>query len=346
MRGKEVGRRKKTSTPTAEDVPVSAGGSQFAYGVEPSRSFASSSTNSQSHFRARTRTNSTIDDSAGDERYIGGTSWDGPSFDSEEYQRQAKKHERRRYDTSTPTLIDEEDEEEMLQLNVGDASSCQGTGSETMRRTPGASMYKSSFSNEEDPLHMRRTHGALGAPQSADTTSNTGSCSDKRALRMGFDFALSSPPGAVKTAPAPDKTTKLQWQTYGSSTGRSKTESVKEKSESPRPFAFSPWARQPGVRTGSVSPNILRLTEDIGNLLHDEDDDDYAPEIPSVFSSDEGFDWTGSYTFDGHRQTRPAVPRTAPTLEKTRRRPAAEINNPKPRRHESFAGFVGCPTAS
>ena len=34
----------------------------------------------------------------------------------------------------------------------------------------------------------------------------------------------------------------------------------------------------------AFSPNILRLTEDIGNLLQeDEDDDDYAIEIPSVF---------------------------------------------------------------
>ena len=90
--------------------------------------------------------------------------------------------------------------------------------------------------------------------------------------------------------------------------------------------------------SGSVSPNILRLTEDIGNLLQDEDDD-YATDIPNVFGGDEGFDWTGSYTYDGRRRTRPAVPRTAPSLEKTRRRPGTEIKNPKPRRNEVFGGL-------
>ena len=195
MRGQEVGRKKNPPPPSTNED------NQGGRSVEYSRSFASTSTNSLDPFRSRTRTNSTVDDSIVDERCMGTASWEGLSFDSEEYQRQAKKQERRKYDASTPTLIDEEeDEAEMLQLNMADTSSYMEKSGETMRRTPGASMYKSNFSNEEDALNMRKTPGASGAQQSVETASNTGS--EKPALGHRFGFSLSTDTTMKATLPS------------------------------------------------------------------------------------------------------------------------------------------------
>ena len=142
-------------------------------------------------------------------------------------------------------------------------------------------------------------------------------------------------------------------------------------------YSFEGWATTKGpdpeagrTNTGTFSPNILRLTEDLGNLLQDDEDDAYALEIPNAFrdinatpnvpgSSD--YDWTGSYVFDAEYRRKPAVPtRSAVGAEKnTRRRVAtgdirdhsiqhsqqpdalaASMQNtfqPKPRRNEAFA---------
>jgi tetratricopeptide (TPR) repeat protein len=118
------------------------------------------------------------------------------------------------------------------------------------------------------------------------------------------------------------------------------------------PFTFAPWQRakspagsggggsssstnvnnavggvaaESNSRHGAFSPNTMtRLTEDIGQLLHeDSDDDDYAMEIPSVFRGEQydagesgglhdftsgggggGDDWAGSYVFDSNFNSR------------------------------------------
>ena len=100
------------------------------------------------------------------------------------------------------------------------------------------------------------------------------------------------------------------------------------------PFSFESWpksskefqppqipANNDDVRagtSGTFSPNMYRLTENIGNLLQEDEDDDFALEMPSVFSGDSildigasNEDWTGSYVFEsdlGRRSTKPAVP--------------------------------------
>ena len=142
-------------------------------------------------------------------------------------------------------------------------------------------------------------------------------------------------------------------------------------------YTFETWATAKGpdpesgrTNTGTFSPNILRLTEALGNLLQEDEDDAYALEIPNAFldvntapnvSSSSDFDWTGSYVFDSEYRRKPAVPtRSAVGAEKNTRRRAATGDShdqtlqhsqqsdtvavsmqntyqPKPRRNEAFA---------
>jgi la-related protein 1 len=65
--------------------------------------------------------------------------------------------------------------------------------------------------------------------------------------------------------------------------------------------------------TGGFSPALLRLTEDIGNLLQEDEDDDYTVQIPSLFRADKddaasasegthggasGSDWAGAFSLE------------------------------------------------
>ena len=117
----------------------------------------------------------TTDDSF-DERFSTTPSWeDAASFDSEEHRSKppGRPHDRRKqFDSTTPTLIDEEEEDEddseMLQLQ---RSFDQGKDTE-MRRTPGASKYKSTLDLSQDDssaTHVRRTPGASAMHRSGTT---------------------------------------------------------------------------------------------------------------------------------------------------------------------------------
>lgn len=135
------------------------------------------------------------------------------------------------------------------------------------------------------------------------------------------------------------------------------------------PFSFAgPWAMGAdaamGERTtsGAFSPSILRLTEDIGNLLQEDDPDDdaYALGIPSVFrgaraasgnndtaeapSDATDFDWTGSFVCDTERTTkRAAMPSwTSEGAEKAGSQRAEGREQHKQRQQETTSRFVPC----
>lgn len=309
-----------------------------------------------------------------DERYVSsGTqplnaSWEGPqSFDeSEERSRPSSRtltssnirDRRKQFDATTPTLIDEEDDSEIISL---DQSRTQHTivydkDESVIRRTPGASIYKSTFEpTVEEGTNMRQSPGASAMHRSAGLLQSMPSpyqqhlASQNEAVALGFGLTLSTPGGTLDQSDL--RQSHLGWessyQQHPISDRAPNQQSLKQMSRSSlvdeptssigssqlqhaqSPFTFASWAKsgrelqnhqlpQSRESGGAFSPNILRLTEDIGNLLHEDEDDDFALEIPSVFRgaqlSDVGSsneDWTGSYVFDseaGRSASRPAVP--------------------------------------
>lgn len=354
-------------------------------------------------------------DSFSEERFLSptslhtGSSWESQSFDSEEPNRSSSRpssrtslrDRRKQFDTTTPTLIDEEDEEEIdedEEMRSLEHARLHGYGPKddsSIRLTPGASMYKSSF-EQDMGQSMRRTPGASAMHQSQTAVQNEQSPPSQQqppqstkaeaAVGLGFGLTLSTPVGAEEQAKR--EKTRI-WESFSSHSatpspqpraGRPEevdapsrpplapaisatTAVVGSSSSHPQeargPFSFTPWAKSPTsssapnqeVRPGAFSPNILRLTEDIGNLLQEDEDDDYTFEIPSVFRGDGedlsefGGDWMGSYVFDtesmGQRQGRPGVVRPGTVGKKESRRDRRNqvqqgflpnAQQPKPRR--------------
>lgn len=322
-------------------------------------------------------------DSFSEERFISPTSmhtssWESQSFDSGEPNRSSSRpssrsslrDRRKQFDTTTPTLIDEEeeeepyeDEEEMLSLEHARLHGYAPKDDSSIRLTPGATMYKSSF--ETDLAHsMRRTPGASAMLQAAAPQGEI-PINEEEAVGLGFGFTL-SPPGSE------DQTKREKtriWESYSSHSatpsptlraGRSREVDAPSRpplaptpsaittgsrqQEARGPFSFTPWARakspttsnESDPRPGAFSPNILRLTEDIGNLLQEDEDDDYAFEIPSVFRGDGedlsefGGDWMGSYVFgsDPMRKRQGKVVRPGTVGKEKSRRHRSTVQQP------------------
>lgn len=311
-------------------------------------------TNTSSHSqqqlsqRSRLNTNSpyelTTDDSFSEERVGASASWEIRSIDSEEHhQRKAKKQYDRRkaYDTTTPTLIDEEDEDEteIVRLNTNSfEQQNRDAESGSIRRTPGATMYKSAYSQDDSAnSSMRRTPGASSMYR-IDTTSSNGS--EKQPPGLGFGLTLSTPVTNSEQdhpnhPPSERKDSLHPWGSNDSSPQSQETEKLKPE---PRgPFSFAPWARNAEESStrlgGSFSPHILRLTEDIGNLLQDEeeDDDEYTVDLPSVLPGTQIGSSCWSNVYNNRNPQPPALPH----------RKSSQITTPKPRRNESVDGFRG-----
>lgn len=298
------------------------------------------------------------DDSFSEERFLSGnsfpaSSWESQSFDSEERSggrpsSQPSMRDRRKFDPTTPTLIDEEEleEEEMLKL---EQMRLQGFGNvkddADIRRTPGAAMYKSAFDSDTD-TSLRKTPGQA---------SESG---------LGYALTLSTPvsgeeqlddetkPGAWETSPVAGRSTSTDTTDQANRPPLPPTAAASVEKEA---FAFQPWTKEgstPASNTeerqqGAFSPRLLRLTEDIGNLLHEDEDDDYLIEVPGAFRAQgDEVDWTGSLVVDKNRPfATKIVPRvamgSAPREGRSRRRAGASsgqgaflpnAQQPKPRR--------------
>jgi tetratricopeptide (TPR) repeat protein len=238
---------------------------------------------------------------------------------------------RKQFDTTTPTLIDEDDEDtEMLQLQQRLRSALGDSAAPWVRRTPGAAARREELGREEPgttPSQLTAVGPTEAAPHvSWDTLRReTGGTPETRGLFASFE----SWGAASKDLDTP--------------AGR--------------------------TNTGTFSPNILRLTEAIGNLLQEDEDDAYALEIPNAFrppggqqpsalnTSQQGMsdfdDWTGAYVFESDRRKHPTFSTRSAVgaVKSSRQRSTGEFRNPyallsetdaahthepKPRRNEAL----------
>ena len=194
-------------------------------------------------------------------------------------------------DNTTPTLIDEhdvsEDEEEMVSLARDRLHrEMMMHGDAAMNRTPGGAM----FSSESAAESMRRTPGAIAMQASSRHTSVSATEVSDAAL-LGFGLTLTTP-----VAPAGKRgvTQQLSADSFSSSSSSSQTGATNRatdgdqgqrlsvntniKSHDPSDRSYTPagWtlSKNPHleVRHGAFSPNTLRLTEDLDNLLLDDED--------------------------------------------------------------------------
>ncbi|GKY96975.1 hypothetical protein MPSEU_000656400 [Mayamaea pseudoterrestris] len=193
------------------------------------------------------------------------------TWDDSDLQRPSSRRDRRKgFDATTPTLIDEEDYDQgddagyickQLQLHQQQ----EGNDDNSHRRTPGASMYRSS-------IHDRMSPGeAMLMEQSSQDSDTTG---------LGFGLTLASPVAATANQSANSwesiSATATPQQSFASMHGDAKTSASASRN-------YSPYGRH-----GAFSPALLRLTEDIGNLLNEEEDDAYTVEMP-LFRNDASY---------------------------------------------------------
>ena len=191
------------------------------------------------------------------------------------------RHRHDSLEAGTPTLIDEpdfvdeEEEQEMISYEterlMRNSSMLVSADNHHLRRTPGASMYRSNFQDS-----MRRTPGAqemhksVTNPETVAHDSGTGHASG-----LGFGLTLSSPVDPTRAKPV-DLTS-----TWGSSLSTKGEGSEDRTSRPPLPRNAPPRDQRGalisplnlnkvGSRQGAYSPHTLRLSEDLGNLLLDD----------------------------------------------------------------------------
>jgi tetratricopeptide (TPR) repeat protein len=226
------------------------------------------------------------------------TSWDEQSDEEEEMggspRRDHGRDLRKIVEATTPTLIDEEDfigdeehEREMISLERErlrlTSRAFFGTDESDLRRTPGAQMYKSNFDQES----MRRTPGASQMHRSAVTTVMPQDTTGSDAAALGFGLTLATPVAPSNRGGKPLNLS-TAWEasehsSRGSLKASTETDQVTRPPRAPGSAArdhrgafVTPWnlsknAQLEGSR-GVYSPNTLRLTEDLGNLLLEEDE--------------------------------------------------------------------------
>eukprot|EP00980_Cylindrotheca_fusiformis_P011657 scaffold2751_cov131-Cylindrotheca_fusiformis.AAC.24 len=207
--------------------------------------------------------------------------WDEQQSDDEGTGRMGGQDARNKLaNASTPTLIDEveldeEEEKEMATLERERLRQTHhvlmGKDESDLRRTPGAQMHKSSF---EHP-NMRRTPGAsqMHRSSAAPVGSRSGTSADSTGL--GFGLTLSTP---VATTSRGGRDLPRSWE------GESKPSSLERppripsssSQDNPRGAFGAPWSltKNAGLDGRAYSPNTLRLTEDLGNLLFEDDEPD------------------------------------------------------------------------
>lgn len=229
--------------------------------------------------------------------------------------------QRKLVESTTPTLIDEQDfadddeEQEMVSLErlrtsrffAGDESHL------TVRRTPGAQMYRSSFHQES----MRRTPGATQMHRSAVPGSQESEGQDSSGL--GYGLTLSTPVASSSRSKPLNLVT--DWQSSLSEEKLASEIRPPLPRGTPREIrgAFAPMnIARASSGHGAYSPNTLRLSEDLGNLLLEEEEEEDAEVSESTMLAHSPFghsrhdgpeSWTAPYVIGMDAPSR--VPRSS-----------------------------------
>jgi la-related protein 1 len=205
---------------------------------------------------------------------------------------------RKSAEATTPTLIDEPDFDEEEEQEIASlererlrqtARVFFGAEESDLRRTPGAQMYKSTF----DQQHMRRTPGASQMHRSAaataiqrESSSGTGDVSG-----LGFGLTLSTPVAASRRDKSLDSTP-AAWEPASpdkeSNSDHRPPRAPGSSSTQNQKGAFAaPWnlSKNSNLESRVYSPNTLRLTEDLGNLLFEEDEDSSSKQVSQLVFS-------------------------------------------------------------
>ncbi|KAG7359705.1 expressed tetratricopeptide repeat protein [Nitzschia inconspicua] len=215
--------------------------------------------------------------------------------------------EQKLVELTTPSLVDEDDyyedeaeEQEMVALEHErirrNAAAPIGAhhyqhraffvNEEDLRRTPGAQMYRSSFDPSAfERESVRRTPGASkmhgsAIPSSGTTLSQSEASSSNDASGLGFGLTLSTPIATSKSGGKQIGVSRSTWEQQSSSRGNAEATATRGSASSVSSGgAFvSPWStfknqqQQSESDRGVYSPNTLRLTEDLDNLLLEDDD--------------------------------------------------------------------------
>ena len=206
-------------------------------------------------------------------------------------------------EATTPTLIDEVDfaddeEQEIVSLDQErlrqKSRAFFGKDDFHLRRTPGAQMYKSNF----DQQSMRRTPGPSQMHHSAPLTASQQEPASGDAPALGFGLTLSTPVATSSRAKPLNLSTAWEGSSQHSSADAPKATDINQMKPPRAPGSttrdqhgafVAPWALSRSspleARHGVYSPNTLRLTEDLGNLLLEDEDgvDQTSRGAPHVF---------------------------------------------------------------
>lgn len=209
--------------------------------------------------------------------------WDEQQSDDEGTGGMSRGDARKMTNASTPTLIDEveldeAEEKEMATLErerlLQTAHVLIGKDESDLRRTPGAQMYKSTY----EQSNMRRTPGAsqMHRSSNARVEPHEASSGAADASGLGFGLTLSTP---VATRRGRDMSTYWEAQrnsNESSCMARPPRAPGSSSRDSQRGAFGAPWSlpNNPGLEDRAYSPNTLRLTEDLGNLLFEDDEPD------------------------------------------------------------------------
>ena len=237
---------------------------------------------------------------------------------------------RKQFDTTTPTLVDEEyervDDAEIDALEQYRRYHGIGERPDDAKRASatGTPQFKPFGSARGDPA------STSAVSQTAGALRKTPGATQKPAVQIRDEEALGF--GLMLSTPLDSKGRDNIWQQQE----RSASVPLVPNTSSQGPFSFSEWESSETPtrhqsRQRAFSPSMLRLSEDLGNLLQDEDDD-YALELPGILKGTETLEnqdhWTGSYNMLGQRK--PFVPR-----------PGSQRSGDRPRRrtHTSESPF-------
>lgn len=251
-------------------------------------------------------------------------SWDEHSDGEGSRGGSPRRNRRQSMEATTPTLMDEEDlidEEEEQEMISYERERLMRAGrglfmrdDPHVRRTPGAQMYRSNTEQES----VRRTPGASQMHKSVVPANISQEPGIGDASGLGFGLTLSSP--VASSARAKPLNLATAWESSLASSVADKEGSSPDQADRPplprgsvsrdqRGAFVSPWnlakasSRQESGH-GAYSPNTLRLTEDLGNLLLEDDNeaDISGSSGQVIFGSDKSAHSFGGETSDAKQE--------------------------------------------